>query len=166
MALSLSFGDSNWTYIHVCIPTNVTCAKWSHTLRAVFVWEQESPPRNHRQIYDDTKVLSQQITLMRLNMDYIWLRGGWRWGGGGNLPCAHGRFSKRNLFSYHGEFTPFVQNSHLLGRIHTFCWGWLHGMEVDLYKSWFLDGCPDGYGTILYSFLYTWGSRGIPTFWT
>ncbi len=22
--------------------------------------------------------------------------------------------------------------------------GWLYGMELDLYKSWFLDGCPDG----------------------
>ncbi len=44
--------------------------------------------------------------------------------------------------------------------------GWLYGMEMDLYKSQFLDGCPGGYGTILYSFLYTWGSSGIPIFWT
>ncbi len=25
--------------------------------------------------------------------------------------------------------------------------GWLYGMDMDLYKSWFLDGCPDGSGT-------------------
>ncbi len=43
-------------------------------------------------------------------------------------------------------------------------WGWLYGMEMDSYKSRFLDGSPDGYGTTLYSFLYTWGSRGIPIF--
>ncbi len=44
--------------------------------------------------------------------------------------------------------------------------GCLYGMEMDSYKSRFLDGYPDGNGTILYSFLYTWGSRGIPNFWT
>jgi hypothetical protein len=42
--------------------------------------------------------------------------------------------------------------------------GWLYGMEMDLYKSQFLDGCPDKYGTILYSFLYTWGSKGVYQF--
>jgi hypothetical protein len=43
---------------------------------------------------------------------------------------------------------------------------WYMAFEMDSYKSRFLDGHPSGYGTILYSFLYTWGSRGIPFFWT
>jgi hypothetical protein len=41
------------------------------------------------------------------------------------------------------------------------CWLALRGwLEMDLYKFQFLDGRPDGYGTILYTFQYTWGSRG------
>ncbi len=30
-----------------------------------------------------------------------------------------------------------------------------YGMEMDSYKSRFMDGCPGGYGTILYSIIYT-----------
>jgi hypothetical protein len=33
-------------------------------------------------------------------------------------------------------------------------------MEMDAYKSRFLDGCPDGYGTILCSFLIYLGLKG------
>ncbi len=41
--------------------------------------------------------------------------------------------------------------------------GWLYGMEMDLYKSRFSDGRPDGYCTILYSFLYL-VLKGDPNF--
>ncbi len=34
---SSSFGDSNQTQVHVCIPTYVGCVTWSHMLGAVFV---------------------------------------------------------------------------------------------------------------------------------
>ncbi len=35
---------------------------------------------------------------------------------------------------------------------------------MDSYKSRFLDGRPDGYGTILYSFLHTWAQGGSQFF--
>ncbi len=35
-------------------------------------------------------------------------------------------------------------NSHRIKNSPIKRWGWLYGIEMDSYKSWFLDGRPDG----------------------